>query len=243
MLVTNKKLAIILCSIVLIFAVHFIWSNVLILDDRHPMSIQALQGEFSLSNSYHIEIDLDKLELNVYNGEELVATYPCSGGAPNTPSPLGTWVIISKDTWGEGFGGAWLGFNVPWGAYGIHGTDSPWFIGRSNASKGCIRMINKDVKELYKMVPHGTTVTIVHENRTFRNMKDGDVGSDVKEMQELLKDLGYYTGYPDGVYGQYLEKAVRKFQKDNKLWVSGTIYKNVYNLIIQKASEQTPASN
>ena len=46
-----------------------------------------------------------------------------------------------------------------------------------------------------------------------------------------------YTGYPDGIFGQYLEAAVRKFQKDNKLWVSGTIYKKNYNLIVQKVSE------
>lgn len=234
---SNKKFGIIIISIVLVFIIHFIWSNILILDDIHPLSSQALQGEYSLVNPYHIYINLDELKLYVYKGENLLVTFPVSGGAPNSPSPIGNWVITSKDTWGEGFGGAWIGFNVPWGAYGIHGTDSPWFIGRSNASKGCIRMLNSDVKELYKMVPYGTTVTIVHDDKVFRNLKNGDVGSDVKEVQELLKDLGYYSGYPDGVFGQYLENAVRKFQKENKLWVSGTIYKNVYNLIVQKASE------
>ena len=39
-------------------------------------------------------------------------------------------MIINKAGWGEGFGGAWMGLNVPWGTYGIHGTKSPWFVGK-----------------------------------------------------------------------------------------------------------------
>ncbi|MFZ5987103.1 MAG: L,D-transpeptidase family protein [Bacillota bacterium] len=32
---------------------------------------------------------------------------------------------------------------VEWGKYGIHGTKYPWFIGKQNASHGCIRMYSK----------------------------------------------------------------------------------------------------
>lgn len=42
--------------------------------------------------------------------------------------------------------------------YRIHGTDAPWTIGQ-NVSKGCIRMHNKHVVELYKRVRVGTRVT------------------------------------------------------------------------------------
>jgi lipoprotein-anchoring transpeptidase ErfK/SrfK len=44
-------------------------------------------------------------------------------------------------------------------AYRIHGTDAPWTIGQP-VSKGCIRMFNKDVIELYEKVPVGTKVTV-----------------------------------------------------------------------------------
>ncbi len=43
--------------------------------------------------------------------------------------------------------------------YAIHGTNKPWSIGRA-ASHGCIRMLNKDIEELYTMVEVGTPVFI-----------------------------------------------------------------------------------
>ena len=50
-------------------------------------------------------------------------------------------------------------------AYRIHGTDAPWTIGQP-VSKGCIRMYNKDVIELYNRVPVGTRVTITYQRFT-----------------------------------------------------------------------------
>jgi len=43
--------------------------------------------------------------------------------------------------------------------YRIHGTDAPWTIGDA-ASKGCIRMFNEHVLDLYDRVPIGTRVTV-----------------------------------------------------------------------------------
>jgi lipoprotein-anchoring transpeptidase ErfK/SrfK len=43
--------------------------------------------------------------------------------------------------------------------YRIHGTDAPWTIGQA-VSKGCIRMLNEDVLDLYPKVPVGTKVTV-----------------------------------------------------------------------------------
>ena len=44
-------------------------------------------------------------------------------------------------------------------AYRIHGTDAPWTIGQA-VSKGCVRMTNEDVLDLYPRVPVGTRVTV-----------------------------------------------------------------------------------
>lgn len=43
--------------------------------------------------------------------------------------------------------------------YRIHGTDAPWTIGQA-VSKGCIRMYNEDVLDLYPKIPVGTPVTV-----------------------------------------------------------------------------------
>jgi hypothetical protein len=47
--------------------------------------------------------------------------------------------------------------------YRIHGTDAPWTIG-TNVSKGCIRMYNQDVLDLYPRVNVGTKVTVTYQN-------------------------------------------------------------------------------
>jgi len=43
--------------------------------------------------------------------------------------------------------------------YRIHGTDAPWTIGQA-VSKGCIRMFNEDVLDLYQRVPVGSKVVV-----------------------------------------------------------------------------------
>ena len=49
--------------------------------------------------------------------------------------------------------------------YRIHGTDAPWTIGAA-VSKGCIRMYNQDVLDLYPRVKVGAKVTVTWN--TFR---------------------------------------------------------------------------
>jgi lipoprotein-anchoring transpeptidase ErfK/SrfK len=48
-------------------------------------------------------------------------------------------------------------------AYRIHGTDAPWTIGQP-VSKGCIRMYNKDVIDLYNRVRIGSRVTVTWQS-------------------------------------------------------------------------------
>jgi lipoprotein-anchoring transpeptidase ErfK/SrfK len=46
--------------------------------------------------------------------------------------------------------------------YRIHGTDAPWTIGTA-ASKGCIRLYNQDVLDLYPRVHVGAKVTVTYQ--------------------------------------------------------------------------------
>jgi lipoprotein-anchoring transpeptidase ErfK/SrfK len=46
--------------------------------------------------------------------------------------------------------------------YRIHGTDAPWTIGTA-VSKGCIRMYNQDVLDLYPRVNVGSRVTVTYQ--------------------------------------------------------------------------------
>jgi len=49
--------------------------------------------------------------------------------------------------------------------YRIHGTDAPWTIG-TEASKGCIRLFNQDVLDLYPRVSVGAKVTVTYQTFT-----------------------------------------------------------------------------
>ena len=49
--------------------------------------------------------------------------------------------------------------------YRIHGTDAPWTIGTA-VSKGCIRLYNQDVADLYPRVHVGTKVTVTWDRFT-----------------------------------------------------------------------------
>lgn len=58
-------------------------------------------------------------------------------------------------------------------------------------------MNNKDVSEIYKIVPVGTKVVIIDGvygsfGKGFRNLKSGMYGSDVMEIQKKLKQLGFF---------------------------------------------------
>jgi hypothetical protein len=181
---------------------------------------------------YLIIIYIDEKKLYLFEDEKCIKKYPIASGKPGWPSPLGEWKIINKGEWGEGFGGHWLGLNVKWGNYGIHGTTNQGSIGRS-ASHGCIRMFNKDIKELYDIVHIGTPVII--KNGTFgpfgtgfKELKPGDRGADVLAVQQRLKALGYFKGYESGIYEDNLKHALHKFQADNKLTVKDVITRTDY---------------
>lgn len=120
-----------------------------------------------------------------------------------------------------------MGLNVPWGKFGIHGTLDPYSVGWAS-SHGCIRMNNDQVAELYKIIPYGTKVTIVNGvygdfGTGFRDLKSGMYGSDVMQIQKKLKELGFFTGVPNGKFGGETEKAVQAYCKANKLYVRKTI--------------------
>lgn len=77
------------------------------------------------------------------------------GESPN--NPLGT---------------RWIGFDAmetDGRTYGIHGTNNPTSIG-TYISKGCIRMFNKDVEQLYEQVPIGTKILITSSDESFQQI-------------------------------------------------------------------------
>ena len=148
----------------------------------------------------------------------MIKRYPIASGAWKTPSPMGSFIINGRFmTEMSGFGTRFLSLNVPWGKYGIHGTNNPSSIG-SNASHGCIRMRVKDAEELYGKVPNGTRVYIEGGaygllGDSLRTLRPGDRCSHVQEVQRRLLLKGFYSGGVDGVYGAATSRAVLAARK------------------------------
>lgn len=109
--------------------------------------------------SYSITVDTKARTLSLYQDGKLYKTYPVGVGKMVTATPKGNYTIINKAVNPGGpFGARWMGLSKR--GYGIHGTNNPASIGKY-VSHGCIRMYNKDVIELYNLVPIGTSVRII----------------------------------------------------------------------------------
>lgn len=164
------------------------------------------EGEISLY------IDTERLELTVLIDGQAWKTYPVAVGRWNSMTPVGEWKIVDKGyESGGAFGTRWMALDVPWGGYGIHGTNRPWSIG-SYASLGCVRMFNEHIEEIFDMIPIGTRVKIVGFRPPLRfegPLRPGSMGPEVVRLQEALREFGFDAGPLDGRFGPMTEAQVR----------------------------------
>lgn len=177
---------------------------------------------------YIIHVDVEQKCLTLFQGSEQVKRYTIATGARDTPTPVGVFTITHRFS-GEmcGFGTCFLGLNVPWGNYGIHGTNKPESIGY-NASHGCIRMQVEEAEELYRLVPNGTVVVIEcgpygELGSSLHTLKNGDRSQQVRAVQRKLRSLGFYHGWPDGIFGDGTQKAVDAARKAYGLSPNGLV--------------------
>ncbi|MGJ5815826.1 L,D-transpeptidase [Paludibaculum fermentans] len=123
------------------------------------------------NTAQRIVVSIPDRKLALVEDGVVVKIYDVAVGKTTTPSPTGTFEIVNRipnPTWygptkvvGPGktnpVGTRWMGLSVK--GYGIHGTNRPDSIGKA-ASKGCIRMRNEDVEELFELVHVGATVEL-----------------------------------------------------------------------------------
>lgn len=180
------------------------------------------QVEQAPTGSISIVIKVPTRILELYNDGKVYKRYRVAVGQRETPTPIGDWRVTwkahrSADILGTRF----LGLDVPWGGYGIHGTNRPWSIGHF-ISQGCIRLRNKDIEELFEWVPIGTPVRIEGELLPInRVLKLETIGADVVELQRKLRNLGYLEGRADGFFNNDTEVALKRFQHDKGLKATG----------------------
>ena len=68
------------------------------------------------------------------------------------------------------------------------------------------------------------TVTFADENAAeAASLQQGSSGAQVREIQQRLKNWGYYSGSVDGIFGSGTERAVISFQRANGLTADGVV--------------------
>jgi lipoprotein-anchoring transpeptidase ErfK/SrfK len=124
-------------------------------------------------------VKLKAKRVYVYKGEKIIARYPIAIGKKGWETPTGDWQVLEKiknPSWTSFktgkvlsrrveniLGARWIGFwTDQQDVIGFHGTSNLKSIGTA-ASHGCVRMYNRDVKALYKMVKVGTVVKVINE--------------------------------------------------------------------------------
>lgn len=180
-------------------------------------------------------IDTSNLTLTLLENGKPVSQFRVGVGKSSTPTPLGYFRVTEKAAWAGGFGTRWMGLDVPWGKYGIHGTNKPWTVGQRK-SGGCVRMLNRDVEKLYAVVEVGMPVIITAGHfgvlgSTRPRIEPGAKGSYVYAIQLRLAKLGYEHAGVDGVYGPATERAIMRLQQDNGLPVTGIVDMRTYEAL------------
>jgi lipoprotein-anchoring transpeptidase ErfK/SrfK len=144
---------------------------------ERPELLRVNQKLKILTGPREIFVDKSDFRLALFIGGHFIKQYPVGLGK-HSPTPAGTFSVdqtLVKPDWyppeggvirygepGHLIGERWIGLEDQPGAsgIGIHGTNDPESIG-TLCSHGCIRMLNRDVEELYDFVTPGTTVRIV----------------------------------------------------------------------------------
>lgn len=195
--------------------------------------LQIVPTKYSIAEEEYREIVLNipSLQLQLIKNGVTVKTYPVAVGKTISQTPIGKFKIISKvinPTWipkgkppvpsgpDNPLGYRWLGFHE---GYGIHGNNNPKSIG-TFVSLGCIRLHNKDIEELFKLVNIGDSVTIKY---------------DTMIVKEIVCGEKYMEIYPDvyNLSANKKEKILKKL-KDEDINIEHERLNRVLNSINKK---------
>jgi lipoprotein-anchoring transpeptidase ErfK/SrfK len=123
-----------------------------------------------------VVVSIPDRKLAVLENDLIISIYPVAVGAPVSPSPVGTFSVVTRVSNPSYYkrgkvvapgprnpvGTRWIGLSAK--GYGIHGTDTPRSIGFAK-SHGCIRLRNEDVERLFEQLRAGDVVEL-HAERT-----------------------------------------------------------------------------
>jgi len=122
------------------------------------------------SVTYRLAVSTERNTLSLFHDDALLKTYAVATGTGGTPTPHGSFYLtelLAPTNAGYGpfafglsaYSEALSSFGGGPGQIGLHGTADAASIGHA-ASHGCIRMSNRDITALARLLPLGTPITI-----------------------------------------------------------------------------------
>jgi L,D-transpeptidase ErfK/SrfK len=177
-----------------------------------------------------IVVNLPEQRLYFYPDQGAPLTFPIGIGREGFETPLGATQVVRKKlkpTWYPGpsaraddptlaravppgednpLGSFAMYLGLP--SYLIHGTNQPYGVGR-RSSRGCIRLYEQDIEQLFERVPVGTPVRMVSEQYKlgwFRGELYLEAHPNLEQATEL-EDTGSFT--PEKKKSAKLEKRIR----------------------------------
>ena len=119
----------------------------------------------------HLRINRGRRRAVLYRNGRRIWSAPVGVGKPGTPTPAGRFYIRERLRGSElgtiygpiAFGTSAYSRLTDWpggGVIGIHGTNRPGLI-PGRPSHGCVRVRNRDIRRLARLMPVGTTVRII----------------------------------------------------------------------------------
>ncbi|WP_052045120.1 L,D-transpeptidase [Caloranaerobacter azorensis] len=184
----------------------------------------------NIESQYKIVINIPSKKLILYKNDIIIKEYPVAVGKSKTQTPIGEFKVINKvinpyyarknipgGSSQNPLGSRWMGFKAH---YGIHGNSAPSSIG-TFASGGCIRMYERDIQEIFDIVPKGTPVHIKYDLIEVVSDIDGEEPiliiypdyynktCNIKELiRQKLKELN--------MYNEISEKRLEQITKLNR---------------------------
>ena len=194
-----------------------------------PGSVVRLPTRFVLPDAEPEGLVLNIPEMRLYDfrTEPLPEIYAVAVGDAADPTPVGAFRIGGKridPVWTvpasireerpelpaqvppgpeNPLGGHWMTLGAS--SYGIHGTNVRWSIGRE-ATHGCVRLYEDEMKRLFERTPTGTHVKIVYQPFKWGQWNDGI----------------YLEAHPD-IYGQLEQPLAEAMAIPSELGLTGEI--------------------
>ncbi|MBM83694.1 MAG: hypothetical protein CMJ78_24310 [Planctomycetaceae bacterium] len=148
------------------------WQYLASLDEIKPRSIRPGQKLKVIKGPFSAYVDLSDFEMTIHAHGYFVRKYTVGVGKKSSGSPIGKFKVINKvenpeytdpdgrrvapDDPSNPLGEYWLDIGD---SFGIHGTIDPESIGKA-MSRGCIRMHNDEVVQVYHLLTIGSEVVI-----------------------------------------------------------------------------------